>query len=391
MRPDSRLTTVSPLVRRSALNIQPSTLNQFSTGRRFGLSPIKRVVAGSSPASGSNPGCVQTRRSSSVAEHVFPLRFLSVEFFGTPHFDSVRNSTINQQIKMRPDMHKVVVERPRWNPGRGKQGRRANLPDELLPKFEGIKRPHASRKGLTDLLGPLRRWLHAQLGRPWNDVYSEACAVIKPDSVIRAHIKTHLLEFVERHTFVHEGQVCVLNTWPDGGIAPVGARRFGRSAFYVHPETGLLQEIKAISRRDWRRATAEKRRETIRWLDDRFALKQINALWFACQFRAVSPEGRFKAYDHAVGQMVGRGGLLRRDGNYLHCIGKQQLSRRELRRYGVSNVINNISSETLSSASRLCGGLTTVLQFSAGRRSWVIQTAGWRFESVLARASSSTG
>ena len=144
-----------------------------------------------------------------MAEHVFPLRFLSVEFFGTPHFDSVRNSTINQQIKMRPDMHKVVVERPRWNPGRGKQGRRANLPDELLPKFEGIKRPHASRKGLTDLLGPLRRWLHAQLGRPWNDVYSEACAVIKPDSVIRAHIKTHLLEFVERHTSCMKGRsVC---------------------------------------------------------------------------------------------------------------------------------------------------------------------------------------
>jgi hypothetical protein len=39
---------------------------------------------------------------------------------------------------MRTDMHKVVVERPRRNPGPGKQGRRANLPDELLPKFEGI-------------------------------------------------------------------------------------------------------------------------------------------------------------------------------------------------------------------------------------------------------------
>jgi len=102
-------------------------------------------------------------------------------------------------------MHKVVVERPRWNPGPGKHGRRANLSNELLPKFEGIKRPHAHRKGLTDLLGPLKRWLRSQVGRPWNDVYSEACAVIKPDSVIRAHIKTHLLEFVHRHTFLKDG------------------------------------------------------------------------------------------------------------------------------------------------------------------------------------------
>jgi hypothetical protein len=99
-------------------------------------------------------------------------------------------------------MHKVVVERPRWNPGPGKQGRRANLSDELLPKFEGIKRPHRSRKGLTDLLGPLKRWLQSQVGRPWNEVYSEACAVIKPDSIIRAHVKTHLLEFVQRNAFI---------------------------------------------------------------------------------------------------------------------------------------------------------------------------------------------
>src|SRR6267142_2463842 len=144
---------------------------------------------------------------------------------------------------MRPDMHKVVVERPRWNPGPGKHGRRANLPDELLPKFEGIRRPHASRKGLTDLLGPLRRWLHSQLGRPGNDVYSEACAVIKPDSVIRAHIKTHLLEFVERHTFMHEGKVCTLVPYYGGGITPVAEMRFRRSLYFVHPETHLLSEI----------------------------------------------------------------------------------------------------------------------------------------------------
>src|SRR5882672_2735337 len=120
---------------------------------------------------------------------------------------------------MRTDMHKVVVERPRWNPGPDKNGRRANLPDELLPKFEGIKRPHRHRKGLTDLLGPLKRWLLSQVGRPWNDVYSEACAVIKPDSVIRAHIKTHILEFVQRNTFIHNDQVSYV--CPGRGIRTV--------------------------------------------------------------------------------------------------------------------------------------------------------------------------
>jgi len=279
-------------------------------------------------------------------------------------------------------MHKVVVERPRWNPGRGKYGRRANLPDELLPKFEGIKRPHSSRKGLTDLLGPLRRWLNSQLGRPWNDVYSEACAVIKPDSVIRGHIKTHLLEFVERHTFMHQGEVCVLNTWRGGGITPVKSRRYGRSAFYVHPETGLLQEIIRVPLREWRRASRPKPSVKLRWLGDLVALKQCGGIWFACQFRVVSAEGPFKAYDYVAGKTVGRGELARRNGNYLHCVAKRQLAHRELRRHGLVNAMGNNSIGAQSSARRVGDTLTIVLQLLAGRRLWVIGTRQRRFNSA---------
>ncbi len=232
-------------------------------------------------------------------------------------------------------MHKVVIERPRWNPGPGKHGRRANLSDELLPKFEGIKRPHMHRKGLTDLLGPLKRWLHSQVGRAWNDVYSEACAVIKPDSIIRAHIKTHLLQFVERHTFMHNGRACLLDV--RRGVIPVEELRYGWSPFFVHPESGLLC---AIPQKSWKTLRAERRAAraaTFRWLDCNFALKKIGGFWFACQFRVISPEGPFKAYDHALEQNVGRGGLMRREGVYLHCIAKRQLSRRELRRSGLRN------------------------------------------------------
>ncbi len=260
-------------------------------------------------------------------------------------------------------MHKVVVERPRWNPGPGKNGRRANLPDELLPKFAGIKRPHTRRKGLTDLLGPLRRWLHSQLGRPWNAVYSEACAVIKSDSVIRAHIKTHLLEFVERHTFIHNRQVCVLDTSRrSGGIVPINTRRYGRSAFYVHPKTGLLQEIKRIPLREWRQAGKLKPVETLRWLDKETALQQINGLWFIYAIRVVSRDNKFKAYDHAAGKVVGRGKLFRQNGEYWHCITKRQFSRRELRHHGLTNVAQSHPLEVQPSVHRPGYALTVGLQ-----------------------------
>ena len=50
----------------------------ISTGRRIGLSPVTRVVAGSSPASGSK--C----RSSSVVEHVNPSSILIRRLFSGP-------------------------------------------------------------------------------------------------------------------------------------------------------------------------------------------------------------------------------------------------------------------------------------------------------------------
>jgi hypothetical protein len=235
-------------------------------------------------------------------------------------------------------MHKVVVERPRWNPGPGKYGRRANLPDELLPKFQGIKRPHVKRKGLTDLLGPLKRWLHSQVGRPWNEVYSEACAVIKPDSVIRAHIKTHLLEFVERHTFMHEDQVCVLDTWRGGGIRPVTANRFGRSAFYVHPETGLLCEIPTHPRRYGRYEERKRALASVcRWLDDGRLLLQLGGFWFECDTQPWADELEGSPYDAALKLRLGKSHAHEAYGKAVYCVRKRQLSRKGLRRYRLQN------------------------------------------------------
>ena len=238
-------------------------------------------------------------------------------------------------------MHKVVVERPRWNPGPGKNGRRANLPDELLPKFEGIKRPHSRRKGLTDLLGPLRRWLHAQLGRPWNDVYSEAAAVIKPDSVIRAHIKTHLLEFVERHTFLRDGQVWCFSGWWSVEEMPVERAGRHRSSFYVHPQTGLLCEIPIRPRHRWRDKKAEQRVLTQRWLNEKTLLRQLNGCWFECRMEEFP--GRFVKgdspwrFDFAEKKMICRSGATAIYGDNFYCVAKHQLSQRELRKLGVSN------------------------------------------------------
>lgn len=228
-------------------------------------------------------------------------------------------------------MHKVVIERPRWNPGPGKGRRRANLSDELQPKFEGIKRPHFCRKGLTDLLGPLKRWLRSQVGRPWNEVYSEACSVIKPDSVVRAHVKTHLLEFVERHTFMKNGEVFA--RWCNEEMPVVELRGRWRIC-YVHPETGVLMAMPP-----WKRKQRYKAEDTERvWITDTLVLRKLKGLWFECQVEAyrtgLKPGGNPWRWDYAEGKIINTQDLY---GGLDYCVEKRQLSRSELKKHGLKN------------------------------------------------------
>jgi hypothetical protein len=262
---------------------------------------------------------------------------------------------------MRTEMHKVICEEPRHGGGRDRQSRRANMPLEDRPKFEGMMRPHVNRKWFGEHLGPLRRWLRSQVGRPWNDVYSEACKVIKPDSVVRNHIKFHLLEMVERNTFMHAGKVCVTSTRRQGGIIPL-SDLYGPSWFYVHPETGIFAAMPVRPRQRWRDDAAERRALTQRRLSDGHRLIKLDGIWFACRLQAFPAE--FKShdspvrYDLAHHRLIGPGHGYKLYGEDAFCAAKRQLSRRELRRFGLSNLPG--SSLVVPSSPRLCEGALTM-------------------------------
>lgn len=105
---------------------------------------------------------------------------------------------------MRKDMAKIIVERPRAGGERDRPRRAAALDD--LPKQEGIKRPHTDRKDLNENLAPLVRFLDRNVGRPWNNVYSEISEQINVNSAVQAHIKRHLWDFVERNVIIVDGK-----------------------------------------------------------------------------------------------------------------------------------------------------------------------------------------
>nr|WP_313040747.1 hypothetical protein [Brevundimonas diminuta] len=101
---------------------------------------------------------------------------------------------------MRKDMAKVIVTRPRILESTARKGR--TVPDDLQPKFIGLRR-HARERGgwkmLNETLAPLRRYLDAQVGRPWNAVYSEIAANLRPTSTVQQHVRDHLTDFVNLH------------------------------------------------------------------------------------------------------------------------------------------------------------------------------------------------
>ncbi|MCI0699892.1 MAG: hypothetical protein L0241_02240 [Planctomycetia bacterium] len=159
---------------------------------------------------------------------------------------------------MRADMGKVLVERPRlkvcrYSPGPEKGYRkridRCYKDDDSPPRREGIKRRYSNnRKYFNEHLGPLRRFLNSNVGRPWNKVYSEICQHVDRGNVVQKHILTHLFQYVAVHTILIGGEPCRGEAY---------ARLYGEPLrtshsyhqWYVCPKSGLLRKSKYVPRK----------------------------------------------------------------------------------------------------------------------------------------------
>jgi hypothetical protein len=101
---------------------------------------------------------------------------------------------------MRKDMSKVIVERPRH--GHSARHCRLGRPSELEgadgePLRMRVRSGRLRKtKSLNENLAPLQRFLEAQVGRPWNKIYSEIAQHLKPTSTVQQHVRDHLGDLV---------------------------------------------------------------------------------------------------------------------------------------------------------------------------------------------------
>jgi hypothetical protein len=149
---------------------------------------------------------------------------------------------------MRNDFDKVLTEDPRrGSRAKFRQVRRSKKNASFDGEFSGGKesmmtqrrnQQKQNRKTFGDHLNPLRKFIASQVGKRWNDVYSEICAKFDQRAQLKFHVHQHVFDdFVELNTRLIDGKVCLLNRWD--GWKEVGTS-YSRQDFYVHPVTGAL-------------------------------------------------------------------------------------------------------------------------------------------------------
>lgn len=190
---------------------------------------------------------------------------------------------------MREDMYKVIVERPR----RGKEGYATAT--RLRKDFDGptrlgMRAGYGYRR-LNENLAPLRRYLHAQIGRPWNKVFGEICAGIDRRNTVQQHIHQHIRDFIAIDVDVRGGQLIdLVARWEFHGS---GSGIY--QGLYVDPRTGLIRPNKNY--RPWRHGIAEQRRREQAEVsarrckvDERTYFLLLNEIWFSVEVDVLPQE-----------------------------------------------------------------------------------------------------
>lgn len=258
------------------------------------------------------------------------------------------------ELIVREDMYKVIVERPR----RGKEDYATAA--RLRKDFDGPMRlgmrAGYGYRSLNENLAPLRRYLHAQIGRPWNKVLGEICAGIDRRNTVQHHIHQHIRDFIAIGVDVRGGQLIDL-------VARWGFHGSGCGIYqglYVDPRMGLIRLNKNY--RSWRHSIAEHRRREQaevaarrRKVDERTYFLLLNEIWFSVEVD-VLPEERLvdrvidgkphrqmtaeSRYDVVLRKNVCRtvrAESRRREylygSNDLYAVSKRQISAREIKAY----------------------------------------------------------
>lgn len=255
---------------------------------------------------------------------------------------------------MRSDMFKVIVERPR----KGKNWKSL----AVRRRFDWDGPPRAGMRAgighvsLNENLNPLKRFLEAQVGRPWNKVWSEIAANIDRRNTVQEHIYSHIDDFI-----------AVQVEWRDGQWRHpphVYPRRSGDDLWqplYVDPRTALIRRnpnYRSWSRRsrDWWKATEAEIARRRRPLGNGLWHMRLEGEWYEVRLAPLPELQEIEVVNHGqirlrrktpvvfdlvlkrnVGAGTGSGDQLKKlyGSPHLYAVSRRQLSKREMAEHGL--------------------------------------------------------
>lgn len=234
---------------------------------------------------------------------------------------------------MRKDMAKVIVERPRTGGDGGKsiplKGTKKNLQRtdwEEMPAFQSNAPGRLygyDRKQLNENLSPLHRFLRKNVGRPWNDVYSEICENIRVDNAVQSHVRDH----VDMDVMTN---VVMINGVP---YDPTRSYPTWRE-FYVHPETGILCYYEHKRHRYNR-----KQQNYVDGKSENHQYHVVEGIWYEVELKDFPPRGKDpywwyseKCFDVVKKIRLDRSDCKRIYGREVYAVKKRQLNSKEIKK-----------------------------------------------------------
>lgn len=189
---------------------------------------------------------------------------------------------------MRSDMRHVIIDRPRTGGDGGKsilpKGSKKRLHKQMNSE-ETVNYESTSRrriygwdcKQLNEHLSPLSRWMGKQVGRKWDEVWSEVCDGLSIRNATTAHVRDHADKFVEKNCQMVDGVLC------DSKGSPLNKSGWHWYRFYVDPCDGTLQEFG-----DRPKYRYERRRKA-EWVDgknENHRYYLLEGIWYEVEFKA---------------------------------------------------------------------------------------------------------
>lgn len=193
---------------------------------------------------------------------------------------------------MRRDMKEVVLNAGRTkSPARYRPQLQVVDGEVIAPRRESMTQSYRSfwrAKESRLALAPLRRFIQAQVGRNWDQVYSEICGQIR--GVNSQKVLGHLGDWVATNTSMLDGIVVEHSDW--FGVREVASYY----TYFVHPETRQLVKVDAETRsyRAVSRAHHARKHEKLlarrRDLGGNRQAHCLDGIWYEIELRPLPPD-----------------------------------------------------------------------------------------------------